>query len=117
MNNTPNTACCSSEMVGAMSFCSVWPMARALLSGVLPSVGNANLRLAIEALMAAANAVCSPAAAAQLRLEQFGLKAPAGPAAFLSGLSDNELQVLAQVQRNAEQRGVATADDVGGGIF
>ncbi|RFP08144.1 hypothetical protein D0T23_30415 [Duganella sp. BJB475] len=92
-------------------------MAQGILNGVLPSVSNPTLKTAIMALMAAANAVCSSSSTSSARLAHFNLVAPAGQEDFLAGLSDNQLQVLADVQRQASQGGHITAADVGTYVF
>jgi hypothetical protein len=119
MNNTQVLTATSANAVQGMSFCSVWPMAKGILSGVLPSVSNPTLKTAINALIAAADAVCSSSASASAseRLARFGLVASPDKVEFLSSLTDEELEVLAAVQRTAVDRGVINPDGVGSGLF
>ena len=116
-------ALATSDAVRGMSFCSIWPIAKGLLTGVQGEVSNGTLKIAIAALIAAADAVCGGSAADVAvgdlggadRLAKFGLSVPPAEQSFVAGLSDNELQVLAAIQREATARGVSKG--VGGCIF
>ncbi|MFB9240384.1 hypothetical protein IV454_24395 [Massilia antarctica] len=116
-------AVATSDAVEGMSFCSIWPIAKGLLTGVQAGISNPTLKTAIAALIAAADAVCSGSAAdvaggdagSGERLAKFGLSVPPAEQSFVAGLSDNELQVLAAIQREAAARGLSKG--VGGCIF
>ncbi|MGS0740516.1 hypothetical protein ACVBEF_01565 [Glaciimonas sp. GG7] len=98
----------SPEFGLSLSFCSIWPLVGGLLSSAVPSVSNSTLKTALVALIAAANSVCEPlvSSAASERLAKFGLQISGDKAAFISSFSDDELEVLAKVQRGAQQTGV-----------
>jgi hypothetical protein len=66
MNQTNDLSLAVSNSVQAVSFCSVWPMASGILTGLLPNVPNATLKTAMQALIAAGNAVCAPTSAKDL---------------------------------------------------
>ena len=120
MNDTQTLTATSADAVQGMSFCSVWPIARGLLNGVLPSVASVPLRTAFTALVAAADSVCPSSFSSSSsieRLAKFGLIAAADKVEFLAGLSDQELQVLSTVQRSAAQSGLIQPYDFGNSGF